>query len=247
MSGHSKWSTIKRKKAATDAKRSKAFSKVLKEIAVAVKEGGGTDPESNPRLRTAITNAKGVNLPKENLERAIKKAGDKDSASLSESTYEGYAQNGIAVFLECATDNINRTVSNVRSIFTKHGGTLGTNGSLEFIFDRKGVFTIPAMGLDEDDFTLEVIDGGAEDVSREEDVFIVYTTFDDFGNMQKKLEKMNIQPENAELQRIPNSTKELDISQSKKVLRLIEHFEDDDDVQNVFHNLEITDDLIKEL
>ena len=167
MSGHSKWSTIKRKKAATDAKRSKAFSKVLKEIAVAVKEGGGTDPESNPRLRTAITNAKGVNLPKENLERAIKKAGDKDSASLSESTYEGYAQNGIAVFLECTTDNINRTVSNVRSIFTKHGGTLGTNGSLEFIFDRKGVFTIPAMGLDEDDFTLEVIDGGAEDVSRE--------------------------------------------------------------------------------
>ena len=247
MSGHSKWSTIKRKKAATDAKRSKIFSKVLKEIAVAVKEGGGTDPDGNPRLRMAINNAKGVNLPKENLERAIKKAGDKDAASLTELTYEGYAPSGIAVFLECTTDNINRTVSNVRALFTKHGGTLGTNGSLEFIFDRKGVFTIPANDLDEDEFTLELIDGGADDVIREEDVFMVYTTFDDFGNMQKKLDEMNVQAENAELQRIPTNTKALAVDQSKKVLRLIEQFEEDDDVQNVFHNLEITDDLLQEI
>jgi len=247
MSGHSKWSTIKRKKAATDAKRSKIFSKVLKEIAVAVKEGGGTDPDGNPRLRMAINNAKGVNLPKENLERAIKKAGDKDAASLTELTYEGYAPNGIAVFLECTTDNINRTVSNVRALFTKHGGTLGTNGSLEFIFDRKGVFTIPANDLDEDEFTLELIDGGADDVIREEDVFMVYTSFDDFGNMQKKLDEMNVQAENAELQRIPTTTKALAVDQSKKVLRLIEQFEEDDDVQNVFHNLEITDDLLQEI
>jgi len=247
MSGHSKWSTIKRKKAATDAKRSKAFSKVLKEITIAVKEGGGSDPDGNPRLRMAINNAKGVNLPKENLERAIKKAGDKDSASLAELTYEGYAPNGIAVFLECTTDNINRTVSNVRALFTKHGGTLGTNGSLEFIFDRKGVFTIPANGLDEDEFTLEVIDGGADDVVKEDDVFMVYTPFDDFGNMQKKLDDMNIQAENAELQRIPNTTKPIALDQSKKVLRLIEQFEEDDDVQNVFHNLEITDELLQEI
>jgi len=247
MSGHSKWSTIKRKKAATDAKRSKAFSKVLKEITIAVKEGGGSDPDGNPRLRMAINNAKGVNLPKENLERAIKKAGDKDSASLAELTYEGYAPNGIAVFLECTTDNINRTVSNVRALFTKHGGTLGTNGSLEFIFDRKGVFTIPANGLDEDEFTLEVIDGGADDVVKEDDVFMVYTPFDDFGNMQKKLDGMNIQAENAELQRIPNTTKPIALDQSKKVLRLIEQFEEDDDVQNVFHNLEITDELLQEI
>jgi YebC/PmpR family DNA-binding regulatory protein len=247
MSGHSKWSTIKRKKAATDAKRSKAFSKVLKEITIAVKEGGGSDPDGNPRLRMAINNAKGVNLPKENLERAIKKAGDRDSASLAELTYEGYAPNGIAVFLECTTDNINRTVSNVRALFTKHGGTLGTNGSLEFLFDRKGVFTIPANGLDEDEFTLEVIDGGADDVVKEEDVFMVYTPFDDFGNMQKKLDDMNIQAENAELQRIPNTTKPIALDQSKKVLRLIEQFEEDDDVQNVFHNLEITDELLQEI
>ena len=245
MSGHSKWSTIKRKKAATDAKRSKAFSKVLKEITIAVKEGGGSDPDGNPRLRMAINNAKGVNLPKENLERAIKKAGDKDSASLAELTYEGYAPNGIAVFLECTTDNINRTVSNVRALFTKHGGTLGTNGSLEFIFDRKGVFTILANGLDEDEFTLEVIDGGADDIVKEDDVFMVYTPFDDFGNMQKKLDDMNIQAENAELQRIPNTTKPIALDQSKKVLRLIEQFEEDDDVQNVFHNLEITDELLQ--
>ncbi|HIO73165.1 MAG TPA: YebC/PmpR family DNA-binding transcriptional regulator, partial [Flavobacteriales bacterium] len=170
MSGHSKWATIKRKKAATDAKRSRAFTKVLKEIGIAVAQGG-PDPDSNPSLRMAISNGKGVNLPKENIERAIKKASDKDAAALNEVTYEGYAPDGVAIFLECTTDNINRTVSNVRSIFTRLGGTLGTNGSLEFMFDRKGVFTLPVNDLDEDDFTLEVIDAGAEDVAREGDVF----------------------------------------------------------------------------
>ena len=246
MSGHSKWSTIKRKKAATDSKRSKAFSKVLKEISVAVKESG-PDPDNNPRLRVALTNAKGVNLPKDNIERAIKKAGDKDSASLSETTYEGYAPNGVAIFVECTTDNINRTVSNVRALFTKHGGTLGTNGSLEFIFDRKGVFTVKSEGINEEEFTLEAIDGGAEDVIKEDDIFIIYTSFEDFGSMQKKLEEMSIEPENAELQRIPNNTKTLDIESGKKILKMIDHFEDDEDVQNVYHNLEISDDLLSEM
>lgn len=246
MSGHSKWSTIKRKKAATDSKRSKAFSKVLKEISVAVKEGG-PDIENNSRLRVAISNAKGINLPKDNIDRAIKKAGDKDSASLSETTYEGYAQNGVAVFLECTTDNINRTVSNVRALFTKHGGNLGTNGSLEFIFDRKGVFTIPAEGINEDDFTLELIDGGAEDVVKEDDVFMVYTSFEDFGNMQKKLEEIQVEPQNAELQRLPNNTKSLNIDRSKKILKLVDLFEEDEDVQNVYHNLEITEELLNEI
>jgi len=246
MSGHSKWSTIKRKKAATDSKRSKAFSKVLKEISVAVKENG-PDPDSNPRLRVALSNAKGVNLPKENIERAIKKAGDKDSASLAETTYEGYAPNGIAVFIECTTDNINRTVSNIRALFTKHGGNLGTNGSLEFIFDRKGVFTIKAEGIDEDEFTLEAIDGGAEDVVKEDDILMVYTSFEDFGNMQKKLEEISIEPENAELQRIPNNTKNIGTESAKKILKLIDLFEDDEDVQNVYHNLEITEELLSEM
>lgn len=246
MSGHSKWATIKRKKAATDAKRSKAFTKVLKEIGIAVAQGG-PDPDSNPSLRMAISNGKGVNLPKENIERAIKKASDKDSAALNEVTYEGYAPDGVAIFLECTTDNINRTVSNVRSIFTRLGGTLGTNGSLEFMFDRKGVFTLPVNDLDEDDFTLEVIDAGAEDVVREGDVFIIYTSYEDFGRMQKKLEEMKIDVENAELHRIPNNTKQLALESSKKVLRMIDSFEEDEDVQNIFHNLEMTEDLVNEL
>ncbi|HIA10827.1 MAG TPA: YebC/PmpR family DNA-binding transcriptional regulator [Flavobacteriales bacterium] len=246
MSGHSKWATIKRKKAATDAKRSRAFTKVLKEIGIAVAQGG-PDPDSNPSLRMAISNGKGVNLPKENIERAIKKASDKDAAALNEVTYEGYAPDGVAIFLECTTDNINRTVSNVRSIFTRLGGTLGTNGSLEFMFDRKGVFTLPVNDLDEDDFTLEVIDAGAEDVAREGDVFIIYTSYEDFGRMQKKLEEMKIEVENAELHRIPNNTKQLELDASKKVIRMIDSFEEDEDVQNIFHNLEMTEDLVNEL
>jgi len=247
MSGHSKWSTIKRKKGATDAKRSKAFSKVLKEITIAIKEGGGPEPENNPRLRMAMSNAKGVNMPKENVARAIKKASDKDSAGLTEVNYEGYGTKGVAIYVECTTDNLNRTVSNIRAIYTRHGGNMGTNGSLEFVFERKGVFTVPCGDLDEDDFTLELIDGGAEDVVKEGDVFIVYTSFEDFGNMQKKLEDMGVQPENAELQRLPNDTKTLEISDAKKVLNMIDSFEEDDDVQNVFHNLEITDELANEL
>lgn len=247
MSGHSKWSTIKRKKGATDAKRSKEFTRVIKAITVAVKSGGGSDPEANPSLRVAITNAKGVNMPKDNIERAISKASDKDSASLDEVSYEGYAPNGVAIFVECTTDNLQRTVSNVRAIFTHNGGTLGTNGSLEFIFERKGVFTIPAGDLDEDELTLDLIDGGAEDVVKEDNVFIVYTSFEDFGSMHKKLEELNIEPENAEVQRIPTTTKELGVGESKQILKLIEKFEDDEDVQNVYHNLEITDELVAEL
>ncbi|HIA36051.1 MAG TPA: YebC/PmpR family DNA-binding transcriptional regulator [Flavobacteriales bacterium] len=247
MSGHSKWSTIKRKKGATDAKRSKAFSRVIKEISVAVKNGGGIDPKSNPALRMAISNAKGVNMPKDNIERAINKASDTDGNKLSEITYEGYGPHGVAIFLECTTDNLKRTVSNVRAAFTRSGGALGTNGSLEFLFDRKGVFTVPTLDLAEDEFTLEVIDGGAEEVEKVDEVFIVYTSFEDFGTMQKKLEDMGIQPENAELQRVPAVFKAIRVADAKKVLKVIDLFEEDEDVQNVFHNLEITDDLLNEM
>jgi len=247
MSGHSKWSKIKRKKGATDAKRSKEFTRAIKAITVAVKSGGDPDPESNPSLRVAIANAKGVNMPKDNIERAITKASDKDSASLSEVSYEGYGPKGVALFVDCTTDNLKRTVSNIRAIFTHGGGTLGTNGSLEFIFNRKGVFTIPVGDLDEDELTLDLIDGGAEDVVKEEDVFLVYTSFEDFGIMHKKLEELNIEPQNAEVQRIPTTTKELSVSESKQILNLVEKFEEDEDVQNVYHNLEISDELINEL
>lgn len=242
MSGHSKWSTIKRKKGAADAKRGKIFSRIVKEISIAVKEGGA-DPEANPRLRLAVNNAKGVNMPKDNIDRAINKAqGEGDS--LQESSFEGYLPNGIAVFIECLSDNNNRTVGNIRAIFNKRGGNMGTNGSLSFLFDRKGVITIPKGDLDPDEFQLEIIDAGVEDFEEEDETFIVTTALEDFGNVQKAIEAMGIQPENAELRRIPNDTKSLDTSDALKILKIIEEFEEDDDVQNVFHNLEITEDLM---
>lgn len=246
MSGHSKWSTIKRKKGALDAKRSKIFSRIVKEISVAVKEGG-TDPTGNPRLRLAIANAKGVNMPKDNVQRAISKAGEKNAASFQEVTYEGYANFGVAVYVECLTDNVQRTVANIRSYFNKHSGKLETNGALSFLFDRKGVFTIPEGGLDEEEFMMEVIDAGAEEVENEEGFFTIYTAMEDFGSMMKKLEEMGIEAENAELQRIPRTTAKLDKESAQKVLRLIEMFEEDEDVQNVFHNLEMTDELMADL
>ncbi len=242
MSGHSKWSTIKRRKGANDAKRSKMFSRIAREIQVAVKEGG-SDPDANPRLRLALSNARGMNMPKDNIEKLISKA-DKDTTALQEVTYEGYAPNGIAIFIECLTDNINRTVSNIRAIFNKRGGSLGTNGSVSFMFERKGVVTIPKGDLDPEEFELEIIDAGVEDIELEEDIFVITTMLEDFGNVQKKLAEMGIEPENAELQRIPIDTKKLDIEESLRVLKIIEDFEDTDDVQNVYHNLELTDEVM---
>lgn len=246
MSGHSKWSTIKRKKGALDAKRSKIFSKIIKDITVAVKEGG-EDIDSNPRLRLAISNAKGASMPKDTMQRAINKGSDKNAASFSETTYEGYLAHGIAVFVECTTDNLQRTVSNIRAIFNKYSGNLGTNGSLSFLFDRKGIFTIPKGELDQDEFELEMIDGGAEDIVLEEEFFTVTTSMEDFGPMMKKLEELKIEPENAELQRIPQETITLDLENAQKIMKVIEIFEEDDDVQNVFHNLEITDELMENM
>lgn len=183
-------------------------------------------------------------MPKENISRAISKAADKDSAALNETTYEGYAPGGVALFVEATTDNIQRTVANVRSIFNKYNGNLGTNGSLSFIFDRKGVFTVPQGDLVEDDFIMEIIDAGAEDVVLEDEFFTITTAMEDFGSMMKKLEQMKIEPESAELQRIPKTYTKLDPEQAKKILRIVEILEDDDDVTNVFHNLELTDELM---
>jgi len=245
MSGHNKWSKIKRKKGAADAKRSKMFSRVIKEITVAVKEGGNGDPDFNPRLRLAIANGKGVNMPKENIERAIKKALDSDSASLLQPTYEGYAPGGVAVFVECTTDNLKRTISSVRSIFNKRGGSMATTGSVDFMFDRKGIFLINSEGKDVEELELALIDGGAEDM--EEDIesneISITVDFSDFGNMQKCLEDLNIEPLSATLERIPTTSKTLSVSDAKSALNLIELLEEDDDVQNVFHNLEMSDEL----
>lgn len=241
MSGHSKWSTIKRKKGALDSKRGKVFTKIIKEISIAAREGGA-DPAANPRLRLAIQNAKGANMPKDNMERAVKKGAGDDAAEYIETTYEGYGPHGVPVFVECTTDNLNRTVASVRSAFNKHGGSLGTNGSLEFIFDRKGVFTFPAPdSLNEDDFTLELIDAGAEDVEMGDGYVHVTCALEDFGSMQKKLDEMGLEPEIAELQRIPKNTIGLDDEALLKVMKLIEVLEDDDDVQKVYHNIDINE------
>lgn len=241
MSGHNKWSTIKRKKGALDAKRGKIFSRIVKEIQMAVKEGG-PNPDGNPRLRLAIQNAKGVNMPKENIERAVNKANN-EGGNLQEVTYEGYAPGGVAIFIECLTDNTQRTVSNIRAIFNKRGGNLGTNGSLNFIFTRKGIFTVPKENLDPETFELEMIDAGAEDIELNDDVYMITSAVEDFGKIQKKLDEMNVRVENAQLQRIAVDTKKLDVESAKKVLKMIEEFEEIDDVQNVYHNLELSEEL----
>lgn len=246
MSGHNKWSTIKRKKGANDAKRSKIFSKIIKDITIAVKESG-PDPEANPRLRLAISNAKGASMPKDNIQRAINKGKEKDAANFEELSYEGYAPHGIAVFVEAMSDNTQRTVSNVRAIYNKYNGSMGKNGSLSFIFDRKGIFSIKTGEIDLEEFELEIIDAGAEDFEIEDDMITITTGMDDFGNMMKKLEEMNIEPESAELQRIPNNTETLDLETARKVMKMIEAFEEDEDVTNVYHNMEMTDELIEEL
>ena len=245
MAGHSKWANIKHRKGAQDAKRSKIFTRIIKELTVAVKEGG-PDIETNPRLRTAIQNAKGANMPKDTIERTVKKASGADGTSYEEVSFEGYASNGVAVFVECTTDNNNRTVANIRAIFSKYGGNLGTNGSLEFIFVRKGVFTIAAnnVSMNLEEFEMELIDGGLEELGKEGEIILVYTDFADFSTMQKKLEELDVEIQSAELQRIPNSTKRLDVEKSKTVLKMIDKFEEEEDVQNVFHNLEMTRDLM---
>jgi YebC/PmpR family DNA-binding regulatory protein len=242
MSGHSKWSTIKRKKGAADAKRGKKFTKIIKEIIIAAKEGGG-DRDTNARLRLAIQNAKGANMPKDNIERAIKKAVASDAENYIETSFEGYAPHGIAIFAECLTDNNNRTVASIRSAFNKYGGNLGTNGSLSFLFDRKGVFTIVNEGLSLEELELDMIDAGAEDFEVDGDRLTITCAKENFGSVSRKLNELGIEPEESGLKRIPNDTKKLDVESAKKVLRFIEILEDDDDIQNVYHNLEMTDDL----
>lgn len=243
MAGHSKWKNIQHRKGAQDAKRGKVFTKINKEITVAVKEGG-PDPDMNPRLRLAVQNARGQNMPNDNIERAIKKASGEGGTIIIETTFEGYGPDGVAIFVECATDNNQRTVSSVRSYFKRSGGNLGKDGCLQFIFERKGVFSLPAEGLDEDDFTMHMIDGGAEDVEIEDGFVTVTCTMEDFGTVQKKFQEINIEAKEAGLQRIPTTMKEINTDTFKSFMTLIDAIEDDDDVQKVYHNVEITDELV---
>ena len=226
----------------------KTFTRIGKDISMAVKEGG-PNPETNSRLRAVIQNAKSANMPKDNVERAIKKASGSDSANYVEMSLEGYAPHGVAVFVECTTDNNNRTVANVRSYFNKCDGNLGTNGSLEFIFDRKAVFTFSAsqIEMDLEELEMELIDAGLEELENDEGTLTITTDFMDFSNMQKQLESMNIELESSELQRFPNNTKSLDLEDAKLVLKLIDKLEEDEDVQNVFHNMEMGEELMAQL
>ena len=226
----------------------KTFTRIGKDISIAVKEGG-PNPDTNARLRAVIQNAKSANMPKDNVERAIQKASGADSANYVEMSLEGYAPHGIAVFVECTTDNNNRTVANVRSYFNKCEGNLGTNGSLEFIFDRKAVFTFSEsqVEMDLEELEMELIDAGLEELENDEGTLTVTTDFSDFSNMQKQLESMNIELESSELQRFPNNTKTLVGEEAKSVLKLIDKLEEDEDVQNVFHNMEMTEEVMSQI
>lgn len=229
-------------------KMAKTFSKIGKDIALAVK-AGGPDAEANPALRRCIQNAKGANMPKDNVERAIKKASGADAENYEEINYEGYGQGGVAFFVECTTNNTTRTVANVRAIFNKFDGNLGKNGELAFVFDRKGIFSIDLaqIKMDWDDFEMEMIDSGAEDVEKDEEEVMITTAFEDFGSLSHKLDELKIEVKSAELQRIPNNIKEVTAEQFKANMKMLDRFEEDDDVQNVYHNMEITDELLDSL
>ncbi|HWZ34675.1 MAG TPA: YebC/PmpR family DNA-binding transcriptional regulator [Mucilaginibacter sp.] len=223
------------------AKMAVQFTRLGKEIVMAVKAGGG-DPTTNSRLRTAMQNAKAVNMPKDRVEAAIKRATNRDEKDYEELVYEGYAAHGVAVLVETATDNTNRTVANVRSYFTKYDGALGKTGSLDFIFTRKAVFTFDPGDRDLEELEFELIDAGLEDLFVEvneegNDVAVIHTAFEDFGKMQKTLEEMGIETKSAKLERIPQSFKDVTEEQAADVLKLIDRLEEDDDVQAVYHNM----------
>ena len=220
----------------------RTFTKLGKEISIAVK-ASGPDPDANPRLRVLMQNAKAANMPKENVERAIKKATSKDEGDYKEIVYEGYGPFGIAIVVETATDNATRTVANVRSYFNKFGGSLGTSGSLSFLFDHKSVFKIKAKeGVSLEDLELELIDYGVDELEADGEEIVLYGEFESFSNIQKYLEENGFEIESAEFERIPNDTKEVTEEQRASIEKLLEKFEDDEDVQNVFHNMKEADD-----
>ena len=243
MAGHSKWSSIKHKKGAADAKRGKIFSKIIKEITVSAKLGG-SDPESNPRLRTAMLKARTENMPKDTIERAIKKgSGESDGAVFYELTYEGYAPGGVAIIIDTLTDNKNRTAGEVRSTLTKLGGSLGTTGSVSYMFQTKGIIAYDAEMYSEDEIFEAALELGAEDVSGDEDVIEIITEAGDFNSVLEGLQEKGLKELTAEISKISDTTVTLDHDKTRKVLNLIERLEDLDDVQQVSSNLEIPDDF----
>lgn len=242
MAGHSKWKNIQHRKGAQDAKRAKIFTKIIKEITVSVRQGG-PDPDANPRLRLALQNARGSNMPKDNVERAIKKASGGGGEHYEEVDFEGYGPGGVAFFIECMTDNNTRTVSNIRSYFNKYDGSLGKEGCLQYVFARKGVFSLPDDGLNEEDFSLSMIDAGAEDVEFADGRATVTTAMEDFGHVQKQFQELGIEPAEANLERVPLELKTPDRETFVRNVKLLTKLEDDDDVQKVYHNMQVTMEL----
>lgn len=246
MAGHSKWANIKHRKAREDAKRAKTFTKNIREITVAAREGGG-DPSSNSRLSLAIQNAKAVNLPKETIERAIKKGiGELDdgSGNYEEVTYEGYGPGGIAYFIEATSNNLNRTVGEIRHVFTKHGGNLGTDGSVAYLFEQKGSIKIKNTGMDEEELMLLAIDAGAEDVEIEDEYVEIMTTRENVMPVKKNLEEQGIEVESAELVRIPMTEVSTDAETARKNLKMMDLFDENDDVSNIFTNLKLDEETL---
>ena len=245
MAGHSKWANIKHRKAAQDAKRNKIFTRLIKEITVAARLGGG-DPEANPRLRQAVDKALGSNMPKDNIDRAIKRGtGELEGVSYDEVTYEGYAPGGVAVMVECMTDNKNRTVSEIRHAFSKNGGNLGEDGSAAYIFQKTGMLIFDASAVDEDALMEAAMEAGADDIQTEDGQHVIYTDPQDFEEVKRGLHEQGFEPEVAEVTMKPDTTVRVEDQQAEKVIKLLEVLEDHDDVQNVYANYDIPDEVLE--
>jgi len=247
MSGHSKWHSIRHKKGALDAKRGKLFTKLIKEITVAARLGGG-DPESNPRLRTVIQKAKEANMPKDNIEKAIKKGtGELEGYNLEEVVYEGYGPSGVAIIIDAMTDNKNRTTAEIRSILSKNGGNLGENGCVSWIFENKGVITVSADKYDENTVMEVALEAGADDIKQEGDVWEIITEPENLNDVSESIKERGIEVQMADVMRIPKTTVKLDEKNAEKVLSLLEKLEDNDDVQRVAANFDIPDEVMEKI
>ncbi len=245
MSGHNKWSTIKHKKGAADAKRGKIFTKLIKEITVAARMGGG-DVDGNPRLRSAVQAAKGENMPKDNIERAIKKGtGELEGVSYDEITYEGYGPGGAALLIECLTDNKNRTVADIKHVFDRHAGNLGEPGCVAYMFEKKGIIVLDRENIDEDKLMEVALDAGAEDIKDEEKEFEVITETTDFETVKKALDDASLNYTLAEVTMIPQNTVKLEGKKAEQMLKLMEAIEDSDDVSHVYSNFDISDEVME--
>lgn len=239
MSGHSKWSTIKHKKAKVDAERGKAFTRLIKDITLAAREGGG-DETSNPRLRTAIAAARAANMPTTNVERAIKKGtGDLPGVTYEEGLLEGYGPGGVAIYIEVLTDNRNRTVAEVRHILSKHGGSLAESGAVSWMFEKKGLITVPGEGLDEDELLMIVMDAGAEDLTTEEEFFEITSSIDDLEKVRSALESNGVKVESCGLTQYPKNTVKVEGKDAEHLLKILDFLEDHDDVQQVYSNFDM--------